>query len=427
MYTKNSIEILQDLIRIDSQNPPGNEKFVVGYIQEFCENLGVAHQIYTYEEQRSNIIIRIGKQCDDNLIILGHLDVVCAKAEDWTQDPLGAELVDGYIYGRGALDMKYFIATSMVVMRELKEIEETLDRGITFIFAADEERGSSFGMQRLLQEEGIAEELRGKIVLNEGGGFSVPYQGTCPYLFETGQKSVCRLRVTIPEEAYADPYFPTLTHEATLVQVLKNLEQIIIDDQIPKTSERLMERFSDHQSTGDPFLSKLLRTMSSSIISPTLIHGGARNKTTGPHIRGTIDFDCRLLPGITQETFIEKVELSLQDLPVVINVESFTEGYEADVDKKIITLMRESLQKFDPTITDLVPFITPGSNDGKFLKPLGCEVLGFAPLHRDDTFTSILPLIHGIDERISTKSVSFCEKVLHEVCINYLIGDKYIG
>ncbi len=234
------------------------------------------------------------------------------------------------------------------------------------------------------------------------------------------------MKISIPEEEDTNPYFPTLSHEAALVEVIERIGRMSFDQEIPKTSRVLMEQFPDHERTGDRLLSRLLETMSSSLISPTIIHGGSRNTHTAEQVRAEVTFDCRLLPGITEESFMKNVEQALSGMPAIVEIKQFTEGYEADVDKKIITLMEKALKEHDHSITSLIPFITPGSNDGKFLKPLGCDVLGFAPLHRDEPFTAIMPLIHGIDERISVTSLRFCEQVLQDVCTGYLIGDMYI-
>ncbi len=431
MHQKNCVEILQDLIRFDTQNPPGNEVALVNYIHEYCEALEIRNDVYLYEGQRANIIIRIGQSTPDNLVVLGHTDVVRAKAEDWRFHPLEAHISEGYLYGRGALDMKYFIAAAMVVMRSLKALETSLKRGMVFVFTADEETGSAYGLPRLLSEKGIAEELSHKLVLNEGGGFAVFHQDRCHYLFETGQKSVCRLRLTIPEEPDSNPYFHTTAHEAILVRALDRLQKLVIDDDIPRTSRLLSEAFAEdplyNTHAMDGKLRKLIDTMSQSMITPTIIHGGSRNPNLPAHIRATIDLDCRLLPAITQEQFVRKIEAALEGLPVQMQVLSFSQGYEADIERKFIKLLELTLKKHDLGIDGLLPFITPGSNDGKYLKPLGCEVLGFAPLRRDDTFTTIMPLIHGLNERISLKSITFCEQVLHDVCVEYLTGDAYLG
>jgi acetylornithine deacetylase/succinyl-diaminopimelate desuccinylase-like protein len=427
MKDKTSVDILKDLLRFDTQNPPGNEEEIVGYIHDFCEELQISNTVYTYGDHRSNIIIRLGKRTDENLVLLGHTDVVKAQASDWKHDPFSAEVHDGFLYGRGALDMKYFIAACLSTLRSLKAIEPSLDRGITAVFTADEEAGSNWGIQKLLLEEGIKEELSHSLVLNEGGGFSVFYRDTCYYLFETGQKSVCRLEITIPEEKNSDPYFPTLSHEATLVSVLRKMDGLQLDESLPQTVQKLLSIFDLSDETMDSGLQRLLQTMTASMVTPTIIHGGGRNPSLTRPDRVVVDFDCRLLPGISEEAFIGKVHEALQDLPVTVKTLHFSQGYEANIDRPILKLMEKTLQEQESQIACLVPFITPGSNDGKFLKPLGCDILGFAPLDKDESFTSIMPLIHGLNERISLKSIEFCENVLSNLCKQYLIGDTYLG
>ena len=427
MQYKTSVDILKDLIRFDTQNPPGNEEGIVGYIHDFCEELQIQNTVYTYDDHRSNIVIRLGKHTDSPLVLLGHTDVVKAQAADWTYDPFAAEVHDGYLYGRGTLDMKYYIAACLSTLRSLKAIEQSLVQGITAVFTADEETGSVWGIQKLLQEEGIREELSHALVLNEGGGFSVSYRNTWYYLFETGQKSVCRLEMTIMEEKDSNPYFPTLSHEAILVSVLQRMENLKLDENLPQTVLKLLSIFDLSDETMETGLRHLIETMSTSMITPTIIHGGARNPELAKHVRATIGFDCRLLPGISEEVFMGKVHEALQGMPVQVKTLGFSQGYEANVDRPIIKLMEKTLQEHEPLVACLVPFITPGSNDGKYLKPLGCDILGFAPLAKEEDFTSIMPLIHGVDERISLKSIEFCEKVLSNLCIHYLTGDTYLG
>jgi acetylornithine deacetylase/succinyl-diaminopimelate desuccinylase-like protein len=427
MQEKNSVEILKDLIRLDSQNPPGNEEGVVGYIHDFCEALEIPNTVYSYGNRRANIVLRLGNRAESDLVLLGHTDVVQANASDWTYDPFAAEVHDGYLYGRGALDMKYYLACCLSVARSLKAIEPSLKRGVTMVFTADEEAGSNWGIKKLLQEEGIVEELSSSVVLNEGGGFAVPYRDSLYYLFETGQKSVCRLEATVAEERDADPYFPTLSHEAVLVSALERLGNLQIDESLPKTVQMLTETFDLADETMDPGLRRLLQTMSCSMVTPTLVHGGARNPLLQRGERAKVTFDCRLLPGITETAFLSKARQAVEDLPVEIRCLQFSEGYEADIDHPILSLMERGLKKADPSIVRMLPFITPGSNDGKYLRPLGCDILGFAPLAKADGFTDIMPLIHGVDERIGIASILFCEQVLADVCINYLTGDTNRG
>ena len=197
---KDALSILQDLIQLDTQNPPGNEIIAVEYIQQFCDELHLRYKTYIYEKTRGNIVVEIGPETHENLIILSHLDVVQAQKEDWSVDPFSGTIVDGVLYGRGTLDMKYFVACALQSIQRLGPIAHTLKKGITFVFSADEEKGSAFGLPRLLQEEGMKEKLSHRIVINEGGGFALfDKDHNCHYVYESGQKSVARIRVKVKE------------------------------------------------------------------------------------------------------------------------------------------------------------------------------------------------------------------------------------
>ncbi len=419
---KDTISILQDLIRLDTQNPPGNEIIAVEYIQKFCDSLNVNYTTYIYEETRGNIVVDIGPNTHHNLIILSHLDVVLANKEDWTVDPFAAEIIDGFLIGRGALDMKYFTASALTLIQHLAPIEHTLKKGITFVFSADEEKGSAFGLPRLLQEEGMSEKLSNKTVINEGGGFAIFDElARCHYVYESGQKSVARVRVKVKQAKDFNPYFPDLFHEAVLVKVINTLQNLTIDELSSPTSDALAKVF---ELVEDKKTKNLIDTMSTSMITATIIHGGARNDKVEKDFRSYADFDCRLLPHISKEQFEQKIEKALEEFPVVTEYLSYSQGYESMGTKKMEDLMLSSLKKVDNSITSILPFITPGSNDGKYLHPLGCEVFGFAPLLKSEPFTEILPLIHGLDEKISVESVNFCYNVLYELVTDFLKGEE---
>ncbi|MFW5836302.1 MAG: M20/M25/M40 family metallo-hydrolase, partial [bacterium] len=247
-----SLDILRDLIRIDTQNPPGNEAPAVEYVEALCREAGLEYETRTYDGNRANILVRLAPDRDDRLIILGHLDVVKADSAAWDHEPFAAEIDDGYLYGRGALDMKYFVAVALAVLIELKPEEHRLERGITCVFAADEENGGVYGLSRLLEEPGIRDELSGRTVLNEGGGFAWEHGGRWYSLVETGQKSVCRLKVTVPELAGSSPYFPTLEHESILARVVSAVSAVKPADPTPETVSRLLEHVGRPAADASP-------------------------------------------------------------------------------------------------------------------------------------------------------------------------------
>ncbi len=433
--------ILQHLIAIDSQNPPGNEQAVVDYLSSLCDRFGLAYSTYTYGEGRGNIVIRLAPERSDRLIFLGHLDVVRANAESWEYDPFSGEIADGCIHGRGALDMKYFVAVVMAVLGELAQGQNDLDRGITAVFTADEEAGSTFGLPRLIEEPGLREEFSGRTVLNEGGGFAYRTNGTWFSLVETGQKTVCRVRITVPELPDTNPYFPTLSHEAILVRAIAAVQgtplprtipvtatvlvRTILGDHTPATTPEEIDSAIAHlEASGEEFLSRLLFAMTHNMLTPTIVRGGSRNPALAPNVKATVDFDCRLLPGLSEREFVGAVERAIAALPVELSVLSFSQGYESTGDLAIFKRAEEAVRRHDPEIAACVPFLTPGANDGRYLRPLGSEVLGFAPLDRSQPFVDVISRIHGDNERISVSALTFCHAVIADVSRRYVQGEE---
>jgi acetylornithine deacetylase/succinyl-diaminopimelate desuccinylase-like protein len=432
------LEILQDLIRIDTQNPPGNERVAAGYVAALCAKSGLDHEVFTYGVDRSNVVVRLAPDRAERLVILGHLDVVRAEPGDWEYDPFAAEIHDGYLYGRGALDMKYFVAVALATLLELKPLEASLERGITCVFTADEENGSGFGLPRLLEEERIREELSGRTVLNEGGGFAYELGGRTWSLVETGQKGVCRLRLTVPELPDTNPYFPTLDHEAILARATRAVQGAAVPSHVPETARELLsgltgtpvggerEDLDRHLAQlsvhGDEFLAKLVYAMTHTMITPTILRGGSRNPELASGVKGQADFDCRLMPGVSRDAFLGAVRAALGELPVEVEVLSFSEGYETSFSNPILHTAEAALRRRDPQIAGCLPFITPGANDGRHLRPLGCDILGFAPLATSQPFKEVISLIHGINERISLESLDFCSSVMTDICRDYVRG-----
>ncbi|MFW5684501.1 MAG: hypothetical protein ACOC1I_06595, partial [Spirochaetota bacterium] len=121
------------------------------------------------------------------------------------------------------------------------------------------------------------------------------------------------------------------------------------------------------------------------------------------------------------------VRAALRDMPVELEVLSFSDGYETSVSNPILKTAEAHLRNHDPRISGCLPFLTPGANDGRYLQPLGCEVLGFAPLATSQPFEEVISLIHGIDERISLESLEFCTSVMTDICRDYVEGEHHVS
>lgn len=166
--TQRAVSLLQQLVRIDTTNPPGNEEEAALFLEAILKKEGIASEIFRSGPKRANILARIeGKKKGGPVVLLSHTDVVAAKEEEWEVDPFGGIVKDGYIYGRGVVDMKSQVICQLLAFINLKHEGIVPERDIIFLATADEEVGGRFGAEDVV---GKVPELRGAaFVLSEGG------------------------------------------------------------------------------------------------------------------------------------------------------------------------------------------------------------------------------------------------------------------
>ena len=186
---------LQALVRIDTSNPPGNERPAAEYIREVFENEGIEGKILESAPGRANIVARLKSETGEGgpLLLMSHLDVVPADPSEWTHHPFGGEIADGFIWGRGTLDMKGLTAVEMVVMLELKRRGLRLRRDVVFAATADEEMGSTFGMKWLVDNHW--ELIQAEYAINEGGGVGLNLGDRMVFTCQIAEKGIAWLRL----------------------------------------------------------------------------------------------------------------------------------------------------------------------------------------------------------------------------------------
>ena len=192
-----AVELLQELIRLDTVNPPGNETRAAEVLRDYLASSGVEVELLAREPGRDNLVARIrGRGAGPRLALLSHTDTVLADPAEWTVDPWSAELRDGEIWGRGALDMKDQVAASAVALASLARDGFRPNGDLVFVAAADEEVGVDIGLQWLVREH--PELVRAEYALNEGGGERVMLGGRSTYLVAVAEKMSApfTLRVT---------------------------------------------------------------------------------------------------------------------------------------------------------------------------------------------------------------------------------------
>ena len=449
---------LGDLIRIPSVNPPdagpdvaagrdprGGETAAARYCADVLEGDGIAAEVIEVEPGRGSCVARLaatGEVTEPPLILLSHLDVVPVDAESWSRDPFGGELVDGEVWGRGAVDMKDMVAMELGVMLALKRSGAELRRDVIFAAVADEEAGGSFGAQALVRTHPhLFADAAGRpaaAAINEVGGYSMVVGGRRFYTVQVAEKGIVWTRVrTVGTPGHgsmphadnaavrlAEAIAALGAHQAArpprLTAVVRRfLETLglaevaaLIDSDPAGASEKL------RQLVTDPVLRRSLEAMLRDTVTPTVLRSG--KKVNVVPASGEAEIDVRTLPGTDQAALIRELQEIVGERASVEAVMTLP-AVEWPADAEIVRLMAEALRRADPEGEPVPMMITPGT-DAKALAELGIPCYGFAPL-RLDADVPFLSLFHGHDERVPVSALAFGLPVLADVVARYSTGD----
>ncbi|MCW2769603.1 MAG: hypothetical protein JWR27_1036 [Aeromicrobium sp.] len=417
-----ALEICRDLIRIDTSNfgddsGPGERK-AAEHVAGLLAEVGIESQILESEPGRASVVARWGNQDSPRpgLLIHGHLDVVPAEAADWRVDPFAGEVVDGYLIGRGAVDMKDFDGMLLSVVRARQRAGAIPDRPITLVFTADEEAGGVLGAHWLVEHhpdlfEGCTEAI------GEVGGFSTEVGGQRLYLIETGEKGISWMRLRARGTAGHGSMGNkdnALTHLASGLLALGEHEW----PAEPGPSMQLLMAKVRELTGSDGTPDELLAHFGPAI---RMIGAGMRNTTNATMLQAGYKHnvipgeaiayvDGRYLPGHT-DTFTPAVQDIVGDRIAVepyMSQAALEYGFEGD----LVDAMTVALHSQDPD-AHIAPFLMSGGTDAKAWSKLGITSYGFVPLRlpADLDFTA---LFHGVDERVPVESLEFGAKVFDE-------------
>lgn len=451
--TAECVEHLRALIRIPSVNPPGvadgaagrdstgGETAAAAYCAEVLGSAGIAAEVLESVAGRGSCFARLPATVQDPeppIVLLSHVDVVPVDAEAWSRDPFGAELVDGVIWGRGAVDMKDMVAMELSVMLALHRSGGERRRDVIFASVADEEAGGVFGAGHWVVERpdlfSDAAGRRAAVALNEVGGYSMSIGGRRVYGIQVAEKGIAwtRMRTTgttghgsMPHPdnaavklAEAVTRLASAPRRARLTPVVEAFLAAVglagVADRIHAGDEpgafAALEAAVD-----DPVLRRSISAMLRDTVTTNVIHAGKKmNVIPGT---GEAQVDVRTLPGTDQPTLLAEMQATVGDLAAVEPVITLP-AIEAPSDAPIVALMREALLRAEPEALVAPMMITPGT-DAKALATLGIPTYGFAPL-RLDADVPFLSLFHGHDERVPVSALRFGLPVLHEVVSRFV-------
>ncbi len=423
------VKICQDLIRIPSVNygeGRGDEKAVAEYIVASLAEVGITSTIYESAPNRCNVIARLPGQDSSRpgLVVHGHIDVVPANAEDWSVDPFAAEIRDGMIWGRGAVDMKNMDAMILAIVRKWATNGYKPPRDIVLAFFADEEAGMTFGSRWMTAHH--PEVFAGcSEAISEVGGFSVTVSGGKRlYFVEAAQKGIHWMKLTAQGRAGHGSMMNSENALTSLTEAVAKIGRYEWPQRYTRTVKVLFSKIAE--ATGKRYDETDLRPLLKEIGPTARMIGATLQNTANPTmleagykanvIPGTASavIDGRFLPGYEDE--LNETIRHIVGPEIAIETISRDIALEIDFEGDFVDAMCRAITTFDPDGIP-VPYLMSGGTDNKALSELGIVGYGFSPLKLPADL-DFMALFHGVDERVPIAGLEFGVKVLENLLEN---------
>jgi len=434
--TDHVVDLCQRLLRVDTTNPPGNEREAAELIAAELAEAGLEPTVLESAPGRANVVTRLrGTGALPPLLLTAHLDVVEADPACWQRPPFSGDIHDGCLWGRGAIDMKNMAAMSVALITRLAREKVRLERDIIFAGVADEEAGCRYGSLWLVDHH--PDLVRAEYALGEGGGFNVFLAGKPFFTVQVAEKGVCwvKARVTgepghgsvprpdsavvrlaaavarlgergLPQHANAVMRDFVAGLAALQPRLVRPLIRALLS---PRLAPRVLARLPD-QSIARPLLAMLGNTA-----SPTVLRAGDKTNVIPGHAE--VEIDGRILPGQTEADFLRElgdvlgpdVDLEVMwSLPPVV-----TEPRESP----LLDAIHATMADHAPGIP-VIPYLLPGFTDAKAFTRLGARWYGFAPVKLPPEIR-FADLFHGHDERIPVDGLRWGAEVLTDLVVRF--------
>ena len=417
-----AVELLGELLRLNTVNPPGNEGPAQELLAARLDRAGFECELLAAQEGRPNLIARLAGPSDGpTLAMLGHVDTVPANPSEWSFDPWAGDVVDGMVRGRGAQDMKDMVAAEVAAVSSLaREGWRPAQGELKLVLTADEETGADKGAKWLCEQH--PEKVRSDVIVNEGGGDCFEVAGKRYYPLSVGEKGVCRFWLRARGVA-GHASVPGLGDNALLklVPAIERLREqppmeprpeglaflsTLVGEQIDPDDRAGLESAVERLRTEAPAVAAyLVEPMLQVTLVPTKIRASEKDNVT-PSLAECL-VDCRVPPGLGPDDARERVEAVLGPFAGEVEIE-FVEpvgGNSSPFETPFAEAIRAWLAEADPA-AELVPNVMAGFSDSHWFRAAFDEatVYGFCPQRELDMFKAA-PLIHGADERAAVSDV----------------------
>ncbi|MFZ4063459.1 MAG: M20/M25/M40 family metallo-hydrolase [Candidatus Nanopelagicaceae bacterium] len=423
------ISICQEMIRIPSVNfgeGVGDERAMADYVAAKLAEVGVASELIVTGENRVNVVAKIpGRDSSrPGLVVHGHLDVVPVNADDWSVDPFAGIIKDGYLWGRGAVDMKDMDAMILATVRAWQRANYQPPRNILIVFFADEEAGSEYGSRYLVKNR--AELFEGySEAISEVGGFSVTITGGHRlYFIEAAQKGINWLQLKATGDAGHGSFINPKNAITKLSAAIARIGAHEWPQVETKTGSKFWSKIAEltgekyDPSNVRPLLkhiggaARMLGATIQNTANPTMLTAGYKANVIPQHATAVVD--GRFLPGFEKDLVDTVAKLAGEEIEIEVLVRD--KALEVDFEGNLVEAMKAAIAKFDPEGIP-VPYLMSGGTDNKALSDLGIIGYGFSPVKLPPDL-DFFALFHGVDERIPIEGLKFGVKVLNEFLQN---------
>ncbi len=434
------IQWLVDIIRIDTTNPPGNELPVAEYLADVLQKEGFDPEIIEPEENRATLYLRIpGKSGKAKLLLMAHSDVVPAETNTWKYPPFSGKIVDGEVWGRGALDCKGLVVMELATVIALKRSGFIPEHDLIYMIVPDEEAGGEIGAKYMV--ENYPEKVKVPYLINEGGGGGLKQKNRWLFTLSNAEKGAFWAWVKVsgtPGHGSVPRASKNALYDlAKVIRILeKHKTKINPSEDVLRQIELLgggkMAKFIfSHQKLADFILShpigklKDAGAMLDAMIRPTIAVTMAEGSDKVNVIPGEarVGIDARLLPGQDWEDLEEELNRALKG-KVEYSIEQQEgmgmSGNSSPFETPLKEVIQRVLQRHEPS-AQLVPYQLTGATDSRFFRTtFGTVAYGFMPFKIEGNIDEVFSQVHGRNERISVDNLVWGSQVLAEIVGEFL-------
>ncbi len=431
-----AVNWLVNYLKIDTTNPPGNEKDAADYLLDLLRAEGFTPQYFPTAPNRGNVLAVLKAENPEGrpILLQHHMDVVTADPESWTHDPFSGDNTDGYIYGRGAIDMKSFGIMALAAMSNLRASRQPLKRDLIYLAVSDEEMGADFGTGWMVNNQW--DLLQPEFVWDEGAfGLQSMFGIDATFFVAVAEKQTVWTKMI----AHGEPGLASVPHGnnpvLTLTHALKKLEEHPFPPRLTAVTDEMFKRIGSKSGfptsfllnhldnpliwrilqktlTGSPLINAMLRNLA----TPTQLSGSSKENVIPETAQATLDL--RLLPDEDPQSVIRQMEAIVADERIEFQLpETIHQSSVSDFTSPFFAALEETLRDHIPGAL-VTPILTPGGTDSLFYRKKGVNAYGLVPILIDN---AEVDRMHGIDERISIENlvlgIDIMTGVLEKLCL----------